>query len=140
MTKDAQPRADYREVAEALRGSTILVTGAAGFVGTALLYRLLEDPAFCNVIRRVVAIIRGDTVEASIARLPSSLQAFTRSDPSQPSEASKLVVLNGDCGYTTLGLTSEQAEIASEADIVLHIAGDTKFKLSVPEALVAIVG
>ncbi|KAH8883077.1 hypothetical protein GQ53DRAFT_664826 [Thozetella sp. PMI_491] len=128
----------YEEVTDALHDSTILLTGATGFVGTAMLFRLLHDPPFRTSIKRVLALVRADNLEAAIARLPCALQSFAHPDPAQPGTAPKLVVLQGDCSRVKLGLTGEQARIAQEADIVIHAAGDTRFKLSWEDAIEAI--
>lgn len=58
-------------IQDVLNGSRILITGAAGFVGAALLHRLLGDESF-NV-KQVVAIVRGKTPEDALKRLPKAV-------------------------------------------------------------------
>lgn len=127
----------YGDVGTALQDATILLTGAVGFCGTALLFRLLEDPVFRSSVKQVLALVRGDTLEKAVARLPRPLQKWTRPDESDA--LPKLVVLNGDCSKIGLGLSSEQAEVARRADIVIHAAGDTRFNLSQADAIACIV-
>ena len=114
-------------IPDALDGSTILVTGAAGFVGSALLYRLLCDPAL-NGIKKVIAVVRGKAVEDAVARLPSALT-------SQP----RLVVVNGDCGQFDFGLEGKLRDEIHAANIVIHAAGDTRFTLPLGQAMSSIV-
>lgn len=136
---------EYGEITEALRGSTILVTGGAGFVGSALLYRLLYDPAMYKSIKQVVTIIRGETVESAIAKLPTSLQPFAQAIGTKlntenlTGQEPKLWVLNGDCRKFDFGLQGDMTGIAQRADIVIHAAGDVRFALSLPEAIGVIV-
>lgn len=114
-------------ISEALDGSTILVTGAAGFVGSAILFRLLCDPAL-NGIKKVVAVVRGKTVEEATARLSNRLTSQDR-----------LVVVNGDCGKFDFGLEGKLRDEIHGANIVIHAAGDTRFTLPLSQAMASIV-
>ncbi|PWN46660.1 hypothetical protein IE53DRAFT_391171 [Violaceomyces palustris] len=121
-------------VTQALNGTTILVTGAAGFVGTALLFRLLCDPKFSG-IKKVIALIRGETVEKATKRLPQTLQPFTLPDQNGEGSEARLVVLTGDCGRPNFGLKGQDLEQALKTDIVIHAAGDTRFTLPLQDAI-----
>lgn len=123
-------------IAEALQGTTILITGAAGFVGVALVQRLLCDANFAG-IKKVICLIRGETVEKATARLPESLQRLSVGAEEEPA---RLVVLTGDCGKPDFGLQEDQLRVAMQADIVIHAAGDTRFTLPLKDAMASIVG
>jgi hypothetical protein len=132
----------YGDIPEALSGSTILVTGGAGFLASALLCRLLLDPVLCDSHKQVIALIRGGTVESAVFRLPAILQPFTRrgqDTTDSKSEEAKLVVLNGDSGLIGFDLHGDMAKIVQRADIVIHAAGDFRFTLPLPDAIANIV-
>ena len=126
----------YGDIPAALCGSNILITGAAGLVGTQLLHRLLCDSSFA--IDRVIAIIRAETREDAIMRLPPGLRCFTRQEPLS-SSSPKLVVLNGDCSKLNFGLASDQLELARQAEIVINAAADTRFTLPLSDAIGGVV-
>lgn len=128
------------DVVDALNGTIILITGAAGFIGVALVQRLLLDPKFSG-INQVICIIRGDTIESATARLPESLQRLTviKDDETEEKKVARLVVLNGDCGKPDLGLSGNELKTALKAQIVIHAAGDTRFTLPLSDAMGSIV-
>ena len=128
----------YGEIPAALHGSTILITGAAGLVGTQLLYRLLCDSGFSTSIDRVIAIIRGTTAEDALKRLPTALRVFARPH-SQAISGPKLIVLNGDCARPDFGLDPAQQGVARQADIVINAAADTRFMLPLADAISGVV-
>ncbi|KAI9332464.1 male sterility protein-domain-containing protein [Zopfochytrium polystomum] len=117
-------------IQEVLFGTRILVTGAAGFLGAAILHRLLGDPSFD--VLQVVAIVRGATAEESLKRIPSSLRHHAQ--PIGEGAIPKLLVLNGDCTRPNFGLEARDFEEACKAEIVLHCAGNNRFTLPFPKA------
>jgi thioester reductase-like protein len=133
----------YGDIPAALHGSTILITGAAGLVGTQLLYRLLCDPPLSGAVNRVIAVIRAQTAEAALGRLPETLRNFaTRSDAgpaSSTNSTAKLVVLDGDCARPDFGLDPAQLDLARLADVVINAAADTRFMLPPVDAIAGVV-
>lgn len=135
------PSMNSTDIAEALNDTTILITGAAGFVGVALVQRLLLDPQF-EGINQVICIIRGDSVESATLRLPESLQRLAKSTSEKNDNQAtppRLIVLNGDCSRPDFGLQGDQLNAAMKANIVIHAAGDTRFTLPLKDAMASIV-
>ncbi|KAL8292393.1 hypothetical protein RQP46_001005 [Phenoliferia psychrophenolica] len=120
-------------IPQVLDGQTILITGGAGFVGTALLYRLVASDI---KPKRVYTVIRGGN---PISRLPVDLHPFvaTRLDDGSFSDA-PIVILAGDCFLPDFGLTGRDARCLKEVEIVIHTAGDTRFTLPLSQAMHAI--
>ncbi|KAH7024908.1 uncharacterized protein B0I36DRAFT_416764 [Microdochium trichocladiopsis] len=82
----------------------VLLTGATGFLGSALLSRLAADP---RVSRIHCVAVRGDP-----SRLTSLLP---------PSSISKIIPYEGDLSLPRLGMTtSEVASMMADIDVVIH--------------------
>ncbi|KAI9326141.1 male sterility protein-domain-containing protein [Zopfochytrium polystomum] len=118
-------------IQDALAGARVMVTGAAGFVGAALLHRLLCDPSF-NV-QQVIAVVRGKTDEDALKRLPKSVQHLATAEEGQLL-APKLIVVNGDCTRPNFGLSDKEFEKVRQTEVVIHCAGDTRFTLPLTKA------
>ncbi|GAC93613.1 NRPS-like enzyme [Pseudozyma hubeiensis SY62] len=117
-------------IQDVLKGSRILITGAAGFVGAALLHRLLGDDSFD--VKQVVAIVRGKTSEDALKRLPKSVHHHAQ--PASEGALPKLVIVNGDCARPNFGLNEQDFEKVRKTEIVIHCAGDTRFTLPISKA------
>ncbi|CDS82027.1 uncharacterized protein SPSC_00209 [Sporisorium scitamineum] len=122
-----------KTIQDVLDGSRILITGAAGFVGAALLHRLLGDASF-NV-KQVVAIVRGKTPEDALKRLPKAVHHHAK--PESEGALPKLVVITGDCARPNFGLNEQDLEQVRKTEIVIHCAGDTRFTLPITKAFEA---
>jgi alcohol-forming fatty acyl-CoA reductase len=126
-------------IAEALAGKRIAVTGGTGFLGTALLERLLRSVPECDVAvlvrpgRRSSAadrvrreILRNDCFD----RLRSSLGASFDADMSR-----RLIVLSGDVGVDGLGLDEAGRDALAACDVVIHSAATVSFDSPLDQAV-----
>lgn len=118
-------------VADALDGRHIFVTGATGFLGTALVERLLRSVPGCRVTalirptRRLGAearaqreIIRNDCFDRLRAELEGDFDAMV---------AARFAAVAGDVGTDGLGLDVDGLAALADADVVVHSAATVAF-------------
>lgn len=92
---------------------TVLLTGATGFVGTRLLYELLERTGL-----EVVCLVRGPDDAQALRRL---LTALARQGLHHPACGTRLTVVAGDLARPGLGLsTARRQSLAEECDLIVH--------------------
>jgi long-chain acyl-CoA synthetase len=114
------------EDAASCAGDAILLTGATGFVGMALLARLLE-----RTDRHVVLLIRG----ASQAEADARRDAVMGSVFDAPGRHGRRVeAVCGDLTAPGLGLGAERERIAEEVREIVHCAASVSFDLSLAES------
>lgn len=111
------------------RTDAILLTGATGFVGTAVLARLLE-----RTDRPIVALIRADDHDAARRRLRDALLAVF--PPAEATaHAARCTAVPADLLRDGLGLdTTEALRIARRCDEVIHCAASVSFDQPLADA------
>lgn len=98
---------------------TLLLTGATGHVGTALLPELLEDPDL-----RVLALVRARDEEHLAHRLETLRQRL------DPSVRSRVDAVAGDVTAPGLGLRwADRDRVAEEVESILHSAASVRFDM-----------
>lgn len=107
-------------------GDAILLTGATGFVGMALLARLLE-----RTDRRVVLLVRAASQAEADARLGAVMDSVF-DDPDR--HDGRVEAVCGDLTAPGLGLGAEAERIAEEVCEIVHCAASVAFDLSLPES------
>jgi len=118
-------------VADALDGRHVFVTGATGFLGTALVERLLRSVPGCRVTvlvrptRRLGAearaqreIIRNDCFDRLRAELGDGFNAVV---------TERLAAVGGDIGTDGLDLDADGQAALADADVVVHSAATVAF-------------
>ncbi len=110
------------------RHGDVLLTGATGFVGTALLARLVQPPHE----RRVWALVRAPDDAQAAARLRAALAPLV---DDLDAACSRVVAVAADLEQPWLGLDARQTEAISRwvTDIV-HAAASVSFALPLDEA------
>ena len=126
-------------VAAALDGSRILVTGATGFLGTALVERLLRCVPGCEV----VVLIRPTRRHDAAARLEREVlrnDCFDRlrgelGQGFAQMAAARVQAVAGDVGRDGLGLDEEGQRTLASCDAVVHSAATVAFDAPLDSAV-----
>jgi thioester reductase-like protein len=106
----------------------VLLTGATGFLGTALLARLVQAP----YERRVWALVRADDERAAAARVRAALTPLV---DDIDAACARVVAVPADLEQPWLGLdTRRTEEIAGAVTEVIHAAASVSFTLPLDEA------
>jgi HAD superfamily hydrolase (TIGR01490 family) len=121
-------------IAESLANKRIAVTGSTGFVGTALVERLLRGAPGCELVLLVRPSKRHDATER-VRREIFKNNCFERlraelKDTPEPFEAMvarRVVAVGGDVSTDGLGLNDHDRGVFASCDIVIHSAAAVAF-------------
>ncbi len=120
-------------IADALAGKRIAVTGATGFLGTAIVERLMRAVPECEVVLLVRAG-RRSTAAQRVQREVIRNDAFDRlradvggAKALDEIVARRLTVITGDVGTDGLGLDAADRAVLASCDIVVHSAASVAF-------------
>ena len=130
-------------IAESLAGKRIAVTGATGFLGTALTERLLRCVPDCELVLLVRPGRRG--AAQRVRRDVLRHDAFTRlrrQAEEAPSDETfdqmtdrRVIALGGDVSTDGLGLDDEGRAVLAGCDIVIHAAATVNFDSALDDAV-----
>jgi alcohol-forming fatty acyl-CoA reductase len=122
-----------RVLGEAYRGKAVLITGGTGFLGTALVEKMLRS---LPSLRRLYLLVRPSRDKGARERFETDVlgsPAFSRLREELGAAfdewvREKVRVLEGDVHSDSLGLGSENlAELSQEVDAVVHSAASVVF-------------
>ena len=114
-------------------GKTILLTGGTGFLGTALVEKILRSLPDLGRLYLVIRPSRGKSAADRFERDVLGAAAFRGlreelGDEFEDHVSEKVRVLEGDVHASSLGLGEEDlAELAREVDVVIHSAASVIF-------------
>jgi alcohol-forming fatty acyl-CoA reductase len=118
-------------IAEALAGKRVVVTGATGFLGTALVERLLRSAPDTTV----ALLVRGGKRSSAAERVRREIlrnDAFDRlrselGEQFDEVVARRLTTITGDVGVDGLGLDDDGRAVLAACDVVIHSAATVSF-------------
>ncbi|KDR11037.1 putative fatty acyl-CoA reductase CG5065 [Zootermopsis nevadensis] len=117
-------------------GSCILITGATGFVGKALVEKLLRS---CPDLRTIYLLIRpkrGLDVQTRHKELLKN-PVFDRIRMECPTAFKKIISVRGDVSEKDLGLCEEDKQrVVTEVNVVFHSAATVRFNESLKSAVI----
>ncbi len=123
-------------IRDAFAGSRVLVTGASGFLGTALVCKILTSLPDVAEILLVVRTKPGAPAADRVQRRVLGSNAFERLRESSDWEslAAKVTTLDGDLREDRLGLSDDDFARLTGIDYVIHSAATVAFDAPVDEA------
>ncbi len=128
-------------LAEAYRGKAILLTGGTGFLGTALVEKILRSLPELGRLYLLIRASRDKGVASRFEQDVLSSPAFSRlrelrGDTFGGYVAEKVRVIEGDVHAPLLGLgEAELLELSREVDVVIHSAASVVFDAPLDAAM-----
>ncbi|MED5293081.1 MAG: SDR family oxidoreductase, partial [Actinomycetota bacterium] len=118
-------------ISESLSGKRIAITGSTGFLGTALVERLLRGVPDCELVLLVRPTRRNSAerrVEREIFRNDAfdTLRSQWGDDFSETCDR-RVSVVSGDVTKDELGLSEQDQALFTSCDIVIHSAATVSF-------------
>ncbi|XP_054001533.1 putative fatty acyl-CoA reductase CG5065 isoform X2 [Hylaeus anthracinus] len=105
----------------------ILLTGATGFLGKALLEKLLRSCARVAMIFILLRPKRGKTMEQRLNQMKEN-SVFDRLRMENPGAINKIHPVKGDVGLPNLGLSAEDRNmLINRVNVVFHSAATVRF-------------
>jgi alcohol-forming fatty acyl-CoA reductase len=130
-------------IAESLAGKRIAVTGSTGFVGTALVERLLRSVPDCSLVLLIRPSKRHDATERARREIFKNncfdrLRAEISAESAETFDemiARRVVSVGGDVSTDGLGLSDADRAVFATVDVVIHSAAAVSFDSPLDQAV-----
>ncbi|KAJ0175829.1 hypothetical protein K1T71_008988 [Dendrolimus kikuchii] len=135
--KTTNSKHQYVPVADFYKGKTIFITGGTGFLGKAIIEKLVYS---CSDIKKIYVLTREKKDMTIIQRFEKLLQepVFARLRNEKADVLKKIVPIQGDITLPDLGMKSEDEELLiNEVSVVIHSAAIVKFNDILRNALLS---
>lgn len=135
----SEEKGNSSTIRDFFEGRSILVTGVTGFLGKALLLKLLKS---CPSLDKVYVIVRSKKNREPHERIATILETAESSGSLSSEQTSKVVAIAGDISKADLGLSEEDTRKMIEAGIsvVFHSAATVRFNEPLKDAIEINVG
>ncbi|KAK4873201.1 hypothetical protein RN001_015230 [Aquatica leii] len=115
------------EIKKFFDGKTIFLTGATGYLGSALIEKLLRCCSGVKIIYCVVRVKQSLSIEQRYEEWCSSV-IFDKIKENNNDVLKKVVFVKGDLGENRLGLNDEDFDVlTNEVNCVFHVGAEVKF-------------
>jgi thioester reductase-like protein len=126
MSSDVRTEVESHGRDRGAGGDALLLTGATGFVGMAVLARILE-----RTDRHVVILVRATSQTEADGRLDALLASVS---DSPEAHRERVTAVCGDLTAPGLGLGQNRAWVCEQVTEIIHGAASVAFELSLPES------
>uniref|UniRef100_A0A0K8SMN4 Fatty acyl-CoA reductase n=2 Tax=Lygus hesperus TaxID=30085 RepID=A0A0K8SMN4_LYGHE len=114
-------------IADYFKGKKILITGATGFMGKALVQKILRSCPEVSTIYVVVRPKKGTSPQDRWSQI-TKLPLFDKLKSEQPNALEKVVAIEGESTADQFGISEEnQQELIENINIVYHVAASVRF-------------
>ncbi|XP_023036336.1 fatty acyl-CoA reductase wat [Drosophila willistoni] len=133
----AKPDDSLSDIQKFFYGANVFITGATGFLGKILLYKLFTSCPAINAIYILIRNKKGKTMDARLEEIFKD-PVFNKTNP----KIRYLIKgISGDCSKPGLGLSSGDRKILTDCvNIVFHMAATVRFDEKLRTALRINVG